>query len=79
MTRTLRFSFISVWRGVSKGVEDGRRAPALWAGHSGVALPQGMEGSGMAGPGETLGSASPYAHDDINRRNDKNNTKCKMN
>lgn len=21
-----------VWRGVSKGVEDGRRSPALWAG-----------------------------------------------
>jgi hypothetical protein len=58
----------SVWRGVSKGVEDGRRPPALRAGHprngrkaaSGVARPQGVEGSGMAGPGETLGS--PWIH-----------------
>jgi hypothetical protein len=32
----------SVWRGVSKEVEDGRRLPAL----------QGVEGLDMAGPGE---------------------------
>jgi hypothetical protein len=24
---------IGVWRGASKGVGDGRRPPALWAGH----------------------------------------------
>jgi hypothetical protein len=24
---------IGVWRGVSKGVEDSRRPPTLWAGH----------------------------------------------
>jgi hypothetical protein len=35
-----------VREGVSKGEEDGRRMPAL----------QGVEGSGVAGPGETLGS-----------------------
>jgi hypothetical protein len=35
-----------VWEGVSKGEED------VW----GVVCPQGVEGSGMAGPGETLGS-----------------------
>jgi hypothetical protein len=53
-----------VRRGVSKGEEDGRRQPALLAGHhqngckavSGVAHPQGVEGSSRAGPGETLGS-----------------------
>jgi hypothetical protein len=52
-----------VRRGVSKGVEDGRRPPVLRAGHlknsckavSGVARSRGVEGSGMAGPGETLG------------------------
>jgi hypothetical protein len=53
-----------VQRGVSKGVEDDRRPPTLRAGHlingheavSGMARPQSVEGSGMAGPGETLGS-----------------------
>jgi hypothetical protein len=53
-----------IWHGVSKGVEDGRRMPTLWAGHprnshkavSGMACPQGIKGSGMAGLGETLGS-----------------------
>jgi hypothetical protein len=53
-----------IWRGVSKGEEDGRRPPTLWAGYSrnghnavlGVARLQGVEGLGMAGPGETLGS-----------------------
>jgi hypothetical protein len=53
-----------VRRGVSKGVEDERRLPALWAGHPrngckavlGVARPQGIEGLGVVGPGETLGS-----------------------
>jgi hypothetical protein len=47
-----------------KGVKDSRLLPALWAGHPrndhktilGVARPQGVEGSGMAGPAETLGS-----------------------
>jgi hypothetical protein len=34
--------------GVSKRVVDGRKAI------SGVARPQGVEGYGMAGPGETL-------------------------
>jgi len=51
-----------VRRRVSKGVEDGRRPPTVWAGHPrngrkvvlGVACPQGVEGSGMAGPGKTL-------------------------
>jgi hypothetical protein len=55
---------IGVRRGVSKGVEDGRRPPALRVGDlrndrkavSGVAPPQGIEGSGIAGPGEPLGS-----------------------
>jgi hypothetical protein len=52
---------IGVQRGVSKGVEDGRRPPTLQTGHtsngrkavSGVARPQHIEGLGMAGPGET--------------------------
>jgi hypothetical protein len=52
-----------VRRGVSKGVEDGRRPPILQADHpqndrkavSGVAHLHGEEGSGWAGPGETLG------------------------
>jgi hypothetical protein len=55
---------IGVWHGVFKGVEDGRRLPALSAGHpkngckvvSRAAHPQGIEGLGMAGPGETLRS-----------------------
>jgi hypothetical protein len=50
--------------GYPKGEEDGRRPPALWADHpknvckavSGVARPQSIEWSGMAGPGETLRS-----------------------
>jgi hypothetical protein len=50
--------------GVSKGVEDGCRPPALQASHpmngckaiSGVARLQGIEGSGKADPGETLRS-----------------------
>jgi hypothetical protein len=58
------FAIRTVRRGVSKGVKDSRRPPALQAGHpinghktvSGVACPQGVEGSSMAGPGETLGS-----------------------
>jgi hypothetical protein len=49
---------------LSKGVKDGRRPPARWAGHpqmgvlavSGVARPQGVEGLGIVAPGETLGS-----------------------
>jgi hypothetical protein len=61
---------MGVWRGVSKGVEDGRRMPTLWAGHpcngckaiSGVARPQSVEGLGMTGPRETLGiSWTPLA------------------
>jgi hypothetical protein len=51
-------------RGVSKGVGDCCRPPALRAGHprngrkavSAVARLQSVEGSGMAGPEETLGS-----------------------
>jgi hypothetical protein len=58
---------IGVRHGVSKMVEDVCRPPALRAGHppdsckavSGVARPQGIEGSSMAGPGETLGSPWP--------------------
>jgi hypothetical protein len=46
-----RSSSRPVQRAVSKGVEDGQRPPALQ-----VARPQGIEGLGMAGPGETLGS-----------------------
>jgi hypothetical protein len=50
--------------GVSKGVEDGCLPPALQEGHPrngckpvlGVAHPQGIEGLGMVGPGETLGN-----------------------
>jgi hypothetical protein len=53
-----------VRRGVSKGVEEGRRPPALRTGYpknghmavSGVARLQGVEGLGEAGPGVTLGS-----------------------
>jgi hypothetical protein len=53
-----------VREGVSKGEEDGQKPPALQAGHPtngrkavwGVARPQGIEGLGMAGPHETLGS-----------------------
>jgi hypothetical protein len=52
-----------VQEGVSKGEEDARRLTALQAGHPpngrkgvwGVARPQGVEGLGMARPGETLG------------------------
>jgi hypothetical protein len=53
---------MGVRRGVSIGVEDDRRPPALrvalWVVLR-VAHPQGIEGSGMAGPGETLGSPWP--------------------
>jgi hypothetical protein len=60
-------STIGVRRGVSKRVEDGRRLPALQAGHprngrvviSGVARPQGIEGLGMADPSDALGSPWP--------------------
>jgi hypothetical protein len=31
--RDVTYRIIGVWRGVSKGVEDGRRASTLWAGH----------------------------------------------
>jgi hypothetical protein len=44
---------IGVRRGVSKGVED---SPD---GRGGVAPLQSVEGLGMAGPGETLGSPWP--------------------
>jgi hypothetical protein len=59
---------IDVRRGVSKKEEeDGCRLPVLWVGHprnglkvvSGLACLQGVEGLGMAGPGETLESPSP--------------------
>jgi hypothetical protein len=47
----------------SKRVEDSHRRPALWAGHSRndckavseEAHPQGVEGLGLAGSGETIG------------------------
>jgi hypothetical protein len=55
---------------VSKGVEDGRRPPAVGAGQScnsckanlGMASPQGIEGLVMAGLEVTLGSpmATPF-------------------
>jgi hypothetical protein len=53
--------------GVSKGIEDGRRPPTLRADHplnsrkavSGVAKLQSVEGYGMAGPNNTLGSPWP--------------------
>jgi hypothetical protein len=53
-----------VRRRVSKGVEDSRRLPTLLAGHPQngrkavleVARPQGVEGLGMKGQSETLGS-----------------------
>jgi hypothetical protein len=54
-----------VRRGLSKRVEIECRKPALRVGHPwngrkavlGVARPQGIEGSGKVGPGETLGSS----------------------
>jgi hypothetical protein len=60
-------SSIGVQRGVSKGVEVCRMLPALRVGHpwnnqkavSGVACPQGVEGSGMAGASDTLVSSWP--------------------
>jgi hypothetical protein len=53
-----------VWRGVSKGVEEDCRLPALRVGRPqngpkaflGVACPQGLKGLEMVGLGETLGS-----------------------
>jgi hypothetical protein len=58
---------IGVRRWVSERVEDGCRPPTLWAGYPRngskaileLARPQGIEGSGMAGPDETLGSPWP--------------------
>jgi hypothetical protein len=53
---------IGVRRRVSKGVEDGRKPPALGKGRkavSGVARLQGLEGLGIAGPSDTLGSPWP--------------------
>jgi hypothetical protein len=65
--RNALFRFIGVWRGVSKEVEDGQRPPALQTGQPwndpkavlGVVRLQGIEGYGMAGPVETLGSPWP--------------------
>jgi hypothetical protein len=59
--------FIDVWRGVSKGVEDGVGRPPYGQATTEVAIrlfqwwptPQGIERLGMAGPGETLGSPWP--------------------
>jgi hypothetical protein len=59
-----RASCLGVRRRVSKAVEDGRKSHILRGGHprngrkavSGVVHPQGVEGSGMAGLGETFGS-----------------------
>jgi hypothetical protein len=58
---------IRVRRGVSKRVENGRRPPALRAGYpkngskavTTMVRLQGIEGLGMAGPGEALGSLWP--------------------
>jgi hypothetical protein len=55
---------IGVRRGVSKGVEDGRKPPALRASRGGP--PTGRKGLGVAGSGETVwshGHPLPYAHD----------------
>jgi hypothetical protein len=58
-------------RGVFKGVEDGHKPPALWAGHpcngrkavSRVAHLQGVERYGVDGPSDTIGSPwPPLAH-----------------
>ena len=51
-----------VWRGVSKGVVDDRKLPALWADHpknghkavSGVARSLGVEGSGRTQAGRPI-------------------------
>jgi hypothetical protein len=59
---------IGVRGGVSKRVEDYRRPLAMRVGHPtngrkailAVARLQGVEGSGMAGPGETSGSPWPH-------------------
>jgi hypothetical protein len=70
--REVRGMTLGVRCGVSIGVEDGCRPPALEAGHprngckaaSGVAHPQSIEGTGMAGQGETFmvhGYPLPYA------------------
>jgi hypothetical protein len=56
------FGYIGVQHRVSTGVEDGRRPTVLRLGQSrnshkavsAVANPQGMDGSIMVGPGETL-------------------------
>jgi hypothetical protein len=53
---------VDIRQGVSRRIEHGRRPPALQAGFpqnrcqavSGVACPQGVEGSGSAAPGEKL-------------------------
>jgi hypothetical protein len=63
----IRVTFKGVWRGVSKGVEDGCKPLALWVGYlsngqkavSEVARMQGVEGLGMVGPRDTLGSPWP--------------------
>jgi hypothetical protein len=50
-------------RGVSKGVEHGRRLPALWAEHpfQEAACRQGEQGLGMPRPSDTLESPWPVA------------------
>jgi hypothetical protein len=66
--RNASFIFtIGVQRGVSKRMESGRRLQSLRADHSrngheavsAMACLYGVEGSGMAGPGETLGTSWP--------------------
>jgi hypothetical protein len=45
------------------GIQGGRRQPhTAWAGRTGVACLQGIEGLGMAGPGESLGRLWIRAH-----------------
>jgi len=51
--RSRRVYSLGARRGVSKGVQDGRKAV------SGVARPQGVGGEGMAGPGDTSRSTWP--------------------
>jgi hypothetical protein len=67
LIQLIAFILIGTQRRVPKGVEDGSRPLALWAGHprngqnavSGVARPQGIEGLGIAGTSDISGSPWP--------------------
>jgi hypothetical protein len=53
-TKQFSLKCIDIRHGLSKGVKEGHRMPALGVGHeaiSGVAQPQGLEEYGMAGLG----------------------------